>query len=79
MLKTIKYNLQTGWHLARWVRLALGIALLAQAIATSDVLVGVFAMLLLGQAVMNTGCCGSSGCSTPLAEQQKKDTTGPID
>ncbi len=77
MVKNLKYQLLTGWHLARWIRLGLGIALLVQAIATSDVLVGAFAILLLGQAVTNTGCCGPSGCSIPQTKQQNKDTTGP--
>ncbi|GAB3832444.1 hypothetical protein [Pontibacter rugosus] len=78
MMKTLKLQLLTGWHLARWIRLVLGIALLVQAIATGDVLVGAFAILLLGQAVTNTGCCGPSGCSVPMTSQHTKDTTGPI-
>ena len=77
MIKNLKYQLLTGWHLARWIRLGLGIALLVQAISTSDVLVGAFAILLLGQAITNTGCYGHSGCSVPLTKQHKKDTTGP--
>ncbi|MFD2516128.1 hypothetical protein ACFSRY_19815 [Pontibacter locisalis] len=78
MIKTLKYQLLTGWHLARWIRLVLGLALLVQAIAASDVLVGAFAILLLGQAFMNTGCCGPSGCSVSETKQHTKDTTGPI-
>lgn len=66
-----------NWHLSRWIRLALGIALLAQAIATSDVLVGAFALLLLGQAVTNSDCCGPRGCSVPQTRKYTKDTTGP--
>ncbi|MBB6610522.1 hypothetical protein H7F15_05700 [Pontibacter sp. Tf4] len=79
MIKTLKYQLLTGWHLARWIRLVLGVALLIQAIAKSDVLVGAFAILLLGQVVTNTGCCGPSGCSVPQPKQHTKDTTGPIE
>lgn len=79
MIKSVKNQLQTGWHLARWIRLALGTALLVQAIATSDMLVGAFAILLFGQALTNTGCCGPSGCIVPLTKQHKKDTTGPIE
>lgn len=79
MIKTLKHQLLTGWHLARWIRLVLGIALLVQSIATSDVLVGAFAILLLGQAITNIGCCGPSGCSVPLSKQHTKDTTGPIE
>ncbi|WP_018477736.1 hypothetical protein [Pontibacter roseus] len=79
MIKTLKYQLLTGWHPARWIRLALGIALLVQAIATSDVLVGAFAILLFGQAILNTGCCGPTGCSVPQTKQHTKDTTGPIE
>ena len=76
-MKTLKHQLLTGWHLARWIRLVLGIALLAQAIATSDVLVGAFASLLLGQVVANTSCCTSSGCSIPQAKIKDRDTSAP--
>ena len=74
MIKTLKYQLLTGWHLSRWIRLVLGIALLAQAIATSDVLVGAFAFLLLGQVVVNTSCYSLSGCSIPQTKTKDRDT-----
>ena len=76
MIKNLKHQLLTGWHLARWIRLVLGTALLVQAIAASDVLVGAIAFLLLGQAVTNSGCCGPSGCSIPQATKQDEGTTG---
>ncbi|WP_299762660.1 hypothetical protein [uncultured Pontibacter sp.] len=79
MIKTLKYQLLTGWHLARRIRLALGTVLLIQAIAASDMLVGAFSILLFGQALTNTGCCGPSGCNVPLPKQHKKDTTGPVE
>jgi hypothetical protein len=77
MIKNLKYQLLTGWHLARWIRLVLGIALLVQAIATSDMLISAFGIILLGQAITNTGCCGPSSCSVPQNKQHTKDSTGP--
>lgn len=77
MIKNLKYQLFTGWHLTRWIRLIIGVALFMQAVMASDVLFGVFALLLLGQAATNTGCCGPSGCSIPQTKIQKKDTPGP--
>lgn len=65
MIKNLKYRLFTGWHLTRWIRLIIGLALLVQAIVASDVLAGVFAFILLFQSVANMGCCGSAGCRIP--------------
>ncbi|TXK45845.1 hypothetical protein FVR03_11680 [Pontibacter qinzhouensis] len=77
MIKILKYQHLTGWHLARWIRLVLGIALLVQAVATSDLLVGALSLVLLFQAITNSGCCGPSGCSVPQNKQDIKGTTGP--
>jgi hypothetical protein len=65
MTKYLKYQLFTGWHLNRWIRLIIGLALLVQAIVASDMLAGAFAFILLFQSVTNTGCCGSAGCRIP--------------
>jgi len=73
MIKNLKYQLFTGWHLTRWIRLVMGLALLIQAIVASDMLAGAFAFILLFQAVTNTGCCGPAGCSIP---QHKENTKG---
>ncbi|MCX2740716.1 hypothetical protein [Pontibacter anaerobius] len=77
MIQSIKRQLLTGWHLARWIRLVLGIVLAVQAIEAGEIFYGAIAGLFLFQALTNSGCCGASGCSIPASktdaeEKQKK-------
>lgn len=70
-------NLQsflTGWHFTRWFRLGLGIFVMIQSIQTTDYMAGVLGILLLFQAVTNTGCCGVSGCSTIYDPKDEKES-----
>lgn len=70
-------NLQsflTGWHFTRWFRLGLGVFVMIQSIQTTDYMAGVLGILLLFQAVTNTGCCGVSGCSTNYAPKDEKES-----
>lgn len=64
-MATIKQLLFTNWHLMRWVRLIIGLAILIYAFQTRDITLGMLAAFLLFQAVMNVGCCGSTGCDLP--------------
>lgn len=56
----------------RALRLAMGIFVIAQGIRTAEwsfiVLGALFSLLPL----LNIGCCGSTGCSIPLAKSNKK-------
>ncbi len=62
-LATWKFRLTTGWSFMRVIRLALGGYMIADGILRMDVLAGGLGTLLLYQGIMNTGCCGSGGCS----------------
>jgi hypothetical protein len=64
-IDTIKATLFTNWHLVRSLRFIFGVFIMAQAITSADVLVGMIASLFLFQAITNTGCCGMSGCAIP--------------
>jgi hypothetical protein len=64
-VETIKQTLFTGWHLMRWLRLALGIFFIIQAIDMHDSLTGVVGGFFLFTAVTNTGCCGARSCVLP--------------
>lgn len=64
----LKRQLLSGWHLARWIRLALGGILLVQAIDTREYFFGAIALFLLYQAFTNTGCCATSACPVPPAK-----------
>jgi len=48
----------------RVLRLGVGIFIAIQTIKTHDFFSGLIAAFLLFQAVTNTGCCGTQGCST---------------
>jgi hypothetical protein len=71
----LKHQLLNGWHLARWIRLALGGIMLVQAIDTGEFFFGAIAVFLLYQAFTNTGCCGFTGaCPVPPAKTKANDT-----
>lgn len=56
----------------RALRLALGIFIIAQGIQANDwffvALGGLFSLMPL----LNIGCCGVSGCNTPVSKSRKK-------
>jgi uncharacterized membrane protein HdeD (DUF308 family) len=64
-MQTIKQTLLSSWNFMRWLRLAVGVLIGIQAIRTSDVFSGIIAIFFLFQAITNTGCCGSGGCTIP--------------
>jgi hypothetical protein len=65
-MNSIKATLFFNWHFMRVLRLALGIFIAFQAIKMHDAFSGVIAAFFLFQAITNTGCCGSQGCSTSV-------------
>jgi hypothetical protein len=72
MSAAIKQVLFNNWHLMRWLRLALGLFIMVQAIRRHDGFAGAIAVFLLFQAVTNTGCCGSGSCGLPGNNQTTK-------
>ena len=58
----------------RFLRLGLGIYIAVQAVETLSVFSGVVAAFLIFQAVTNTGCCGSNGCSVPTKKTNSDKT-----
>ena len=53
------------WGVMRWLRLLLGLYLAYQAFMLKDSFSGFLSAFLLLQAITNTGCCGTGGCSVP--------------
>jgi len=62
----MKTLLLKNWNLMRLLRLAIGVWALIEAFQTRQVLLGLMGALLVVMAVMNIGCCGVSGCNTPM-------------
>lgn len=70
-MSTLKHRLLTNWHLARIMRLGIGIMLLVMGIQNKDWAMGLFSVFFLYQALTDTGCCGSQACYTPPAVKNK--------
>lgn len=73
-----KETLLTGWNFMRFLRLGLGIYITIQAVETYSIFSGVVAIFFLFQAITNTGCCGSNGCSVPI-NKSKSDKIEEVD
>ena len=50
----------------RVMRLGLGIMMLVMGIQSKEWAIGLFSVFFLYQAITDTGCCGSTGCNTPV-------------
>lgn len=74
----IKETLLTDWNFMRILRLGLGIYISVQAVETQSIISMIFAVFFLFQAISNTGCCGSNGCSVPI-KKKKSDKTEEIE
>lgn len=67
-MKIMHFPVFRSWNLVRWIRLLLGVLLIAQAVSNHDSLSGILGAFLLFQALSNTGCCGSRNCEMPVTQ-----------
>ena len=68
MLSTIVNN----WHTMRWIRLAISLFMIQQAIQYQEILFGFMGAFFLFQAVFNTGC-SLNGCTVPTYKKSKNE------
>jgi hypothetical protein len=68
----MKQLLFTNWHAMRWIRLAIGLFFIQQAIQFQHYLFGFVAVFFLFQAVFNTGC-GLNGCKVSTFKKSKNE------
>ncbi len=61
-----------NWNMMRVLRLALGIFIIVQGIMAKEWLLAGLGGLFSLMPLMNIGCCGVSGCSTPVSRTRKK-------
>ncbi len=59
-------NYLKGWNFMRVLRLALGIFIIVQGIVVRDWLFVGAGVLFSLMPILNTGCCGASGCNVPV-------------
>jgi hypothetical protein len=72
----MKQTILSNWTLMRFLRLAMGIAILAQSVIAKDMLFAFAGIVFTAMPVFNVGCCGTAGCAAPLKKNQ--DTTKDI-
>jgi hypothetical protein len=72
----MKQTVFSNWSLMRFLRLAMGIAILVQAVIAKDMLFAFAGIIFTAMPVFNVGCCGTAGCAaTPVKDS---DTTQKI-
>jgi hypothetical protein len=77
MLNDWKQRLTKGWSFMRLLRLGLAVIVLIEAWTNAEMLFGVLGSILLFQALLDVGCCGSGGCA--IAHSKMKEGPGATD
>ena len=72
----MKQAIITNWTFMRFLRLGIGIAILAQAVITKDILFVFFGLAFTAMPVFNVGCCGTGGCD--VQPEKKVNSTKEI-
>jgi hypothetical protein len=72
----MKQTVFSNWSLMRFLRLAMGIAILVQAVIAKDMLFAFAGIIFTAMPVFNVGCCGTAGCAAP--PKKDNDTTKEI-
>ncbi len=72
----MKQTVFSNWTLMRFLRLAMGIAILVQAVIAKDILFAFAGIVFTAMPVFNVGCCGTAGCAAP--PKKNLDTTKEI-
>ncbi len=62
----------SNWTIIRFLRLAMGIAIIVQAFMARDMLFGFLGFLLTAMPLFNMGCCSTQGCYMPASKDTKK-------
>ena len=70
----MKSGILSNWNLMRFVRLALGVAIIIQSVMAKDWVLGIIGVLFTSMPVFNIGCCSTQGCSTPSNNGNKENT-----
>ena len=65
-------NYLRNWNFMRVLRLALGIYIIVQGVVENQWLFVALGGLFSLMPWLNIGCCGTSGCNTPISKSNKK-------
>jgi hypothetical protein len=66
-------NFLKSWNFMRVLRFIFGGGAIIQALITKDITLGVLGIIVGGMALLNVGCCGTSGCETNLKNTNSKN------
>ena len=72
MLNNLKKRLTQDWNLMRIIRAGLAVLVLVEAWKSAQIIFAVLGSVLLGQVLMNVGCCGSGGCEISHDQKEPK-------
>ncbi len=72
----MKRTILSNWTFMRFLRLAMGIAILVQAVIAKDMLFAFAGIVFTAMPVFNVGCCGTAGCAAP--PKKNNETTKDI-
>ena len=61
-------SLLSNWTMMRFLRMAIAIVILIQALYQKDFALSVLALLLMMTAIANVGCCGAGSCKVDMPE-----------
>ncbi|MEP7141603.1 MAG: hypothetical protein ABI707_01975 [Ferruginibacter sp.] len=62
----MKQKILSNWNFMRFFRLALGIAIIIQSVIAKEWTLGIAGVLFTCMPIFGVGCCGTSGCATPV-------------
>lgn len=68
----MKHTILSNWTLMRFLRLAMGLAILVQAIIAKDMLFAIAGIIFTAMPVFNIGCCATAGCAVPPKKETEK-------
>lgn len=73
----MKDRILSNWNLSRILRVIFGIVIIAMAISSADIGIGIIGVIFTGMGVFDFGCCGSGACYAPVKNSKKdsKDIT----
>ncbi len=74
-LEGLQQRLFNNWNFIRFLRLALAIFILVNAVRAEDRLIMAGGIFILGQTLLNVGCCGFGGCAI---DQEQTPANGEI-
>lgn len=70
----MKQAILSNWNFMRFIRLALGVFILVQAVMAGDWAMGLLGAAFTSMPLFNIGCCGAGGCNTTPTNKTSETT-----